>query len=123
MSDTNAASATEQKRPSFWGRGAYELFIESEGIPIHTGADVPDLRTAQLGKWARLDAKGAYLRLMGAEDTDNGYLIELEPGKSSAPEKHLFEEYFFVLTGRGTCEVWNEGEKPTSFEWQEGSLF
>src|SRR5947199_6348531 len=52
MSDTNAASATEQKRPSFWGRGAYELFIESEGIPIHAGADVPDLRSAQLGKWA-----------------------------------------------------------------------
>src|ERR1041385_8895917 len=127
MSDTTPATtpatATETKRPSYWGKGAYEIFLESEGIPVHTGVDVPDMRTAEVKKWARLDAKGAYVRLVGAEDTDNAYLLELDKGKSTAPEKHLFEEYFFVLTGRGTCEVWNEGEKPTSFEWQEGALF
>jgi mannose-6-phosphate isomerase-like protein (cupin superfamily) len=123
MSDATPAGSTEQKRPSFWGRGAYELFLETEGIPVYTGAALQDMRTAELAKWPRLDAKGAYIRLVGAEDTDNAYLIELDPGKSSAPEKHLFEEYFFVLNGRGTCEVWNEGEKPVSFEWQEGSLF
>src|SRR5512146_1977719 len=44
MSEMTPATAKETQRPSFWGRGAYELFIESEGIPIHTGADVPDLR-------------------------------------------------------------------------------
>ena len=123
MSDVSAATGKEQQRPSFWGRGAYELFLESEGIPVHKGVAVDDLRTAKVAKWPRLDARGAYIRLLGAEDTDNAYLLELDPGKSNAPEKHLFEEYFFVLTGRGTCEVWNEGEKPQSFEWQEGSLF
>src|SRR5258708_11167772 len=122
MKDTSAvAQGTEQQRPATWGRGAYEQFIETEGIPIHTGVAVQDLRTAEVGTWGRLDAKGAYIRLLGAEDTDNGYLLELDPGRSSAPEKHLFEEYFFVLTGRGTCEVWNEGEKPRTFEWQEAS--
>jgi quercetin dioxygenase-like cupin family protein len=124
MKDASAAAqGTEQPRPATWGRGAYEQFIETEGIPIHTGVAVADLRTAKVDKWARLDAKGAYIRLLGAEDTDNGYLLELDPGRSSASEKHLFEEYFFVLTGRGTAEVWNEGEKPSTFEWQEGSLF
>ncbi len=119
----DAATGQEQKRPDTWGRGFYEQFIETEGIPIYTGMAVADLRTAEVGTWARLDAKGAYIRLVGAEDTDNGYLLELAPGKSTAPEKHLFEEYFFVLSGRGTCEVWNEGETPVTFEWQEGSLF
>ena len=123
MSDGSGAMGKEQQRPDDWGRGAYELFLESEGIPVHAGVAVDDLRAAQVSPWPRLDAKGAYIRLFGAEDTDNGYLLELAPGKSSAPEKHLFEEYFFVLTGRGTCEVWNEGEQPLSFEWQEGSLF
>src|SRR5919204_3434677 len=123
MSDGSGAMGKEQQRPDYWGRGAYELFLESEGIPVHAGVAVDDLRAAQVGPWPRLDAKGAYIRLFGAEDTDNGYLLELAPTKSSAPEKHLFEEYFFVLAGRGTCEVWNEGEKPVSFEWQEGSLF
>jgi hypothetical protein len=92
MSDASAAAqGKEQQRPATWGRGAYEQFIETEGVPIHTGVAVDDLRTAKVAPWARLDAKGAYIRLMGAEDTDNGYLLELDPGKSSAPEKHLFE--------------------------------
>ena len=74
MSDASAAAqGNEQERPATWGRGAYEQFIETEGIPIHTGVAVADLRTAEVGKWARLDAKGAYIRLFGAEDTDNGY--------------------------------------------------
>jgi quercetin dioxygenase-like cupin family protein len=123
MSEISGPTGTETKRPDTWGRGAYEQFLDTEGVPIHTGVAVADLRTAEVAAWARLDARGAYIRLFGAEDTDNAYLLELEKGRSSAPEKHLFEEYFFVLTGRGTCEVWNEGEKPTSFEWQEGSLF
>ena len=123
MSETTGPTGAETQRPSTWGRGAYEQFIETEGIPIHTGVAVDDLRTAEIARWPRLDARGAYVRLLGAEDTDNAYILELDKGRSSAPEKHLFEEYFFVLSGRGTCEVWNEGEAPTTFEWQEGSLF
>ncbi len=123
MSAATGPTGGEHQRPSYWGRGAYELFLEAEGIPVLTGVAVDDLRTAPVSKWPRIDAKGAYIRLMGAEDTDGAYLLELDPGRSTAPEKHLFEKYFFVLTGRGTCEVWNEGERPASFEWQEGSLF
>lgn len=123
MSEGSGPTGKERDRPDYWGRGAYELFLESEGIPVHTGMAIDDLRSAEVAPWPRLDARGAYIRLYGAEDTDNGYLLELAPAKASAPEKHLFEEYFFVLSGRGTCEVWNEGETPASFEWQEGSLF
>lgn len=123
MSVTTGPTGSETKRPEFWGRGAYELFLESEGIPVHTGMAVADLNTAEVKPWPRIDAKGAYIRLYGAEDTDGAYLLHLDPGRSTAPEKHLFEKYFFVLSGRGTCEVWNEGETHQSFEWQEGSLF
>ena len=77
---SSGTTGKETQRPSFWGRGAYELFLETEGIPVHTGVAVDDLRTAEVKTWPRLDAKGAYIRLMGAEDTDNAYLIELDPG-------------------------------------------
>ena len=123
MTETTGPTGSEHQRPSFWGRGAYEMFLEKEGIPVHSGAAVADLNTAEVATWPRLDAKGAYIRLFGAEDTDGAYLLHLDPGRSTAPEQHLFEEYFFVLSGRGTGEVWNKGEKPASFEWQEGSLF
>jgi mannose-6-phosphate isomerase-like protein (cupin superfamily) len=123
VKETTGPTGSEQQRPAYWGRGAYELFLDQEGIPVHRGYGVDDLRTVDVAPWPRLDAKGAYIRLFGAEDTDGSYLLALDPGRSTAPEKHLFEEYFFVLSGRGTCEVWNEGEEHVSFEWQEGSLF
>ena len=44
MSDATPAAAKEQQRPSFWGKGAYEIFIESEGVPIHTGVAVVTAR-------------------------------------------------------------------------------
>src|SRR6185503_295017 len=82
MSDATPAASKEQQRPSFWGRGAYELFLETEGIPVYTGVAVNDMRKAELAKWPRLDARGAYVRLIGAEDTDNAYIIELDATKS-----------------------------------------
>ena len=54
MSDATPAASKEQQRPSFWGRGAYELFLETEGIPVYTGVAVDDMRKAELAKWPRL---------------------------------------------------------------------
>ena len=68
MNVASGPAGSEQQRPAFWGRGAYELFLESEGIPVHTGVAVDDVRTAQVAPWPRLGAKGAYIRLLGAED-------------------------------------------------------
>ena len=38
-------------------------------------------------------------------------------------ERHLYEEQYLVVEGRGTTEVWQEGGKKHVFEWQKGSLF
>ena len=36
----------------------------------------------------------------------------------------MYEEIFLVVEGRGTTEVWLEGEtKKHVFEWQKGSMF
>ncbi len=45
---SSGTTGKETQRPSFWGRGAYELFLETEGIPVHTGVAVDDLRTAEV---------------------------------------------------------------------------
>ena len=40
------------------------------------------------------------------------------------PERHLYEEIYYVVEGRGSTEVWLEDEKKRhAFEWQQGSLF
>ena len=39
-------------------------------------------------------------------------------------ERHLYEKLVLVVEGRGSTEVWQEGQsKRHAFEWQAGSLF
>ena len=109
--------------PESWGRTAFRRFLESEQIPILTGFAVDDLKTVDVVPWPRMDAKGAYVQLTGAEDTDSAYVIEIAPGKSTVEEKHLYEEVYFVLSGRGSCEVRGQNGARRSFEWQTGSVF
>ncbi|MGH2348858.1 MAG: cupin domain-containing protein, partial [bacterium] len=109
--------------PEDWGRTAFRRFLESEQIPVVTGLAVDDLKTVEVAPWTRLDARGAYIQLNGAEDTDSAYVLEISAGKSSATDQHLYEEVFFVLSGRGSCEVWNNKGAKRTFEWQTGSVF
>jgi hypothetical protein len=51
-------------------------------------------------------------------------VVEVPPGGALHPEKHMFEEIYMVVEGRGTTEVWQEGDqKKHVFEWQKGSMF
>ncbi len=114
---------TTLRVPEEWGRTAYRRFLESERLPVVSGLAVGDLNEVEVIPWPRLDARGVYVQLLGAEDTDSASILEILPGRSTAVDKHLFEEVFFVLSGRGSCEVWNHAGARRSFEWQKGSVF
>ena len=52
------------------------------------------------------------------------YVVEVPRRGALNPEKHMYEEIYFVVEGRGTTEVWLEGDtKRHVFEWQKGSMF
>src|SRR5262249_26500382 len=62
--------------------------------------------------------------LHGTEGKWGCYVIEVPGAGAINPEKHLYEEIFFVVEGRGTTEVWLDNDsKRHVFEWQKGSLF
>ena len=109
--------------PNDWGRTAFSEFLQREGLPVVTGLAVPDLKEVQTAPWPRLDALGAYVQLLGAEDTNIAYVLDLPPERATVVERHLYEEVFFVVEGRGTCEVWNGAGGRATFEWQRGSVF
>jgi len=123
MADQKQRIAQEDRLPQEWRKSAYERWLEAEGIPVVSGVAVPDLRGVEVAPWPRLDARGAYIRLLGTEDTNNGYILEIAPGGGTAAERHLFEEFYYVVDGRGGCEVWNQAGGRQAFEWQTGSLF
>lgn len=110
-----------------WNRAPtnYESFIEEEEIPIVRGLGVYDVREVALGPWKRTGGRGAYLELNGVGGKSGLYVLEIPPGGAVNPERHMYEEIFYVLEGRGTAEIWKDTspQKKQVFEWQKGSLF
>src|SRR5712692_7217051 len=79
----------------------YRQWIESEGIPIHAGYYMPDVRQLALGPWERMGVQGAHVVLEGAEGTDGAYVFEIPVAGRTRPQRYLFEEVLYVLEGEG----------------------
>ncbi len=102
----------------------YERFVESEGIPIVRGVGVYDTREVELGQWDRVGGRGAYLFLDGIGSQKGMYLVEVPARGELNVQRHLFDEFYLVIEGRGTTEAWKNGSsRKHSFEWATGSLF
>lgn len=102
---------------------SYDIWVESEGIPVIKAFFIEDVRKVQLEPWERKGGAGAFLQMEGAGQVNNCYLCEIAPGKSLKPQRHLFEETIYVVSGRGATTVWNRENQKQTFEWQTGSLF
>jgi quercetin dioxygenase-like cupin family protein len=109
-------------RASSVSESFYEHWLRSEDIPVYHGYYVEDVITLPLGRWARMGGLGARLLLGGQQQTD-GFVAEIPPAGALNPERHLYEELVYVLSGRGSTRVWQEHGKAHSFEWGAGSLF
>jgi mannose-6-phosphate isomerase-like protein (cupin superfamily) len=104
----------------------YETFMIREGIPVSRGYGVYDVRDLDLAPWPRLGGRGAFIALEGASEKLGLYVLELGPGEASLPERHLYEEYFYVVEGYGTTETWDPSDgaaTKSTFEWGPHSLF
>ncbi len=101
----------------------YELWLDQEAVPISEGYGIADVRQIPRGDWQRTGGRGAYIQLEGMQGITGLYVAEIPPGGALKPERHLYQEVMFVLGGRGSTQVWQEGQPKQSFEWQDGSLF
>ena len=108
-----------------WIRPAspYEIYMEEQNLPIHRGAiGFYDIRDLTLASWQRMGARGAFIELNGCGGLQGMYVIEVPGAGAITPEKHMYEEIFYVLEGRGTTEIWSGDDvnKKQTFEWQAG---
>ena len=109
-----------------FGRPAtpYDLFMEGEGIPVHRDIGVRRVQDLPLAPWQRMGGRGTYIQLFGTEGKWGCYVVEVPGAGALNAEKHLYEEIYYVVEGRGSTEVWLASDKKRHiFEWQPGSLF
>ena len=110
-----------------WSRpkSPYDLFMESQGIPIHRDVGVQKIQDLPMGDWKRLGGRGTAIQLLGTEHRWGMYVVEVPGAGALNPERHLYEEIYYVVEGRGSTEVWQDKDpkKVVSFEWGPGSLF
>jgi mannose-6-phosphate isomerase-like protein (cupin superfamily) len=102
----------------------YDRFMEAEGIPIFRDIGVSRVQDLPRSPWKRKGGKGTYIQLYGTEGRWGCFVVEVPGAGALEPERHMFEEIYFVIEGRGSTEVWLDGESRRHvFEWQPGSLF
>jgi mannose-6-phosphate isomerase-like protein (cupin superfamily) len=102
----------------------YLDWSKKEGPPIHEDFGV-DLLAAETGPWPRLGdgCKAAFVHLKGRGDWMTVFLLDLPAGGKSAPQQHLFDEVFYVISGSGSVVVEMPNAGKHAFEWGPRSVF
>lgn len=93
-----------------------------EGVPVSEDFGV-DLRSLETKFWPRFDANGAIVHLKGRGDFVSIFVLEIAPAGRTSPQRHLYEEVVYVLSGHGSTAVETHDGKKHSFEWGPKSLF
>ncbi len=102
-------------------RDPYLEWTRAEGVPVVEEFAV-NLHDVQTAPWARAGVPAAFVHLKGRGDFMSLFVIDLPPGGKTSPQKHLYEEVIYVVSGHGSTTVEVDGQKH-SFEWGPHSLF
>lgn len=100
----------------------YMEWAEAEGVPVIEDFAV-DLLAAETKPWARFGCDGAIVNLKGRGNFCSIFLLELSPGGKSAPQRHLYEDVYYVLSGHGSTTVEAGDGRKHTFEWGPQSVF
>jgi gentisate 1,2-dioxygenase len=100
----------------------YMEWLADQGIPVveDFGVDLLEVETAP---WDVLGANAAFVNLKGRGDFISVTLLDLPPAGATEPQRHLYEEVVYVLSGRGSTTVESPDGRSHSFEWGPKSLF
>jgi mannose-6-phosphate isomerase-like protein (cupin superfamily) len=112
----------EARKKARLGLNPYNDWIEREGLTVYEGVAC-DLLTLETRHWPRYGVNAAAVHLRGRGDFGNLFAIDLPPGTSSDPQRHLYEEVIYVVEGTGSASFEFADGRRHSFEWQPNSMF
>src|SRR6266581_5233610 len=113
-----------EQQPAVVRIDMYQEWRKREGAPLVGGVYIKDMKAVEVGPWPRKGdgVKGALCYLDGDDEGDE-HIVELPPGGSTAPLRHLYTEAIYVVSGHGSTSVWREQGTKQTFEWGPGSYF
>jgi mannose-6-phosphate isomerase-like protein (cupin superfamily) len=120
--DYSVAAAPDAPLIPWANTTPYERWCAEQNIPIVRGFHVADLTEVQTAPWAATGARGAIIRLDGADETNGSYVLKVDRGTATTWSHHVYEEMFFAVAGRGTIELRSAGQI-TRQEWGPGAVF
>jgi mannose-6-phosphate isomerase-like protein (cupin superfamily) len=115
----NAVTLAEAPRVAI---DVYLEWLKGEGIPVTEDFGV-DLLEVPTKRWSRYDVSAAAVHLKGRGDFLCMFVFDIAPSGATAPQRHLYEEVFYVLDGRGSTMIETADGRKHSFEWGPKSLF
>lgn len=121
--DMKIAEPPKEPLEDFVIEDAYVAWQRREGVRVIHDFAFEDLCQIDLTPWPRKGGAGAIINIPNDYLPSDAHLVEISPGGQSEPEKHLYEENVYVLSGRGATRIWLDGYKAETFEWKAGSLF
>jgi len=103
----------------------YAQWLHDEGVLVHEGFTVADVRELELAPWPRLGGNAVFITLYAHMEANDGlYLVEIPSQKSLEPERWCCQKIVIIEQGVGSTEVWQEGDnRKQVFEWGKGSVF
>jgi quercetin dioxygenase-like cupin family protein len=113
-----------EKQPALVRMDAYEEWRKREGVPLVGGVYIKDMKAVEVGPWPRKgDGVNGALCYLDGDDEGDEHIVELSPGSSTAPLRHMYTEATYVVSGHGSTSVWRDKGAKQTFEWGPGSYF
>ena len=116
-------AATPEDLDEFNTEDGYARWQQREGVRVIVDFAFEDLGKIELGPWERKGGTGAIINIPNDHLTNDSHVVEIRPGGKSEPEHHLYEEFCYIISGRGATNIWTDEAHKQTFEWHAGSLF
>jgi hypothetical protein len=103
----------------------YQRWIEAarkRHVPVYQGLVIQDVRTEPLTPWDDMGVNGLYIQMADYQMID-GWILELPPGGSTKPQRHLFEAGLYFFGGSGHLTLRPEGQPPLDVPVKYRTLF
>ena len=98
-----------EKQPALVRVDVYEEWRKREGVPLVGGVYIKDMKAVEVGPWPRKgDGVNGALCYLDGDDEGDEHIVELPPGSSTAPLRHMYTEATYVVSGHGSTSVWRD---------------